>query len=372
MPATPSSVFQKIKGLGALFHICVSIPTALAILYFGVLASDVYISESRFVVRSPNKPETNGFGMLLKTVGYSSGGEEVYAANDYLSSRDALRELNRKNAVACSYGAAWVSIFDRFNPLGYNGSFEALYRYFTHKVTLQYETSTSITTLTVRAYTAQDARRFNAELLQQAEGLVNRLNDRARNDLMAVSESEVARSRERARETARALSAFRDRSEIIDPEKQAGVQLQMISKIQDELIAARIQLDQVRAVAHESSEIPALKARIAGLEAAINAELHRVAGGQGSLSKAAVEYQRLKFDNEFAEKQLTASLAALEEARLDTIHKQAYVERIVEPSLPDYAEEPHRIRGILAALMMGLIAWGILSMLLASLRDHVE
>ncbi|MEJ2459361.1 MAG: hypothetical protein P8Y58_14935, partial [Novosphingobium sp.] len=210
----------------------------MAIIYFGFLANDVYISESRFVVRSPNKPATSGFGFLLKTVGYSSGGDEVYAANDYLASRDALRELNQKNAVARAYGAPSISIFDRFNPLGYDGSFEALYKYFTHKVTLQYETSTSISTLTVRAYTAQDARRFNADLLRQAEELVNHLNERSRTDLMVVSEREVARSREQARKTAQALSAFRDRSEIIDPEKQAGVQLQMISKIQDELISS--------------------------------------------------------------------------------------------------------------------------------------
>lgn len=372
MPASPSSVLHKAKGLGLLFHICVSIPTLLAVIYFGFLANDVYVSESRFVVRSPNKPETNGFGFLLKTVGYSSGGDEVYAANDYLASRDALRELNQKSAVTQAYGASNISIFDRFNPLGYDGSFEALYKYFTHKVTLQYETSTSISTLTVRAYSAQDAQRFNAELLRQAEGLVNRLNEQSRTDLMAVSAREVARSREQARKTAQALSAFRDRSAIIDPEKQAGVQLQMISKIQDELIASRIQLDQVRAIARDSSEIPALQARIAGLEAAIDAELHRVAGGKGSLSKAAIEYQRLLFDNEFAQKQLTATLASYEEARLDTIHKQAYVERIVAPNLPDDAEEPHRLRGIFAALAMGLIAWGILSMLLASLRDHVE
>lgn len=365
-------LLEKAKKLGALFHLCVTLPTLLAIIYFGLLASDIYVSESRFVVRSPNKPETSGFGVLLKTVGFSSSGDEIFAADDYLASRDALRELNRQGDVARSYGATSVSVFDRFNPSGLGGSFEELYRYFSKKAMLRYESSTSITTLTVSAYNPQDAHRFNEALLRQAEALVNRLNDRARDDLLAVAEKEVDRSREQARQSAEALAAYRDRSEIIDPDKQAAVQLQMVSKLQDELIAARIQLDQIRALARDSSEISPLAARIAGLQSAIDAETHKAAGGKQSLSSAEVEYQRRQFDDQFAQKQLSAALTSLEEAHLDAQHKQAYVERIVEPSLPDDALEPHRLRGILATLAMGLIVWGILSMLLASLRDHVE
>jgi len=42
----------------------------------------------------------------------------------------------------------------------------------------------------------------------------------------------------------------------------------------------------------------------------------------------------------------------------------------VQPNLPDYPGEPRRIRTILIVLVLGLIAWGILSLLLASVREH--
>ncbi|WP_285020472.1 hypothetical protein [Novosphingobium sp. fls2-241-R2A-195] len=368
-------LLKKSAGVGVLFHVCVSVPTLLAILYFGLLASDVYISESRFVVRSPNKPETTGFGVLLKSVGYSSAGEEIYVANDYLQSRDALRDINRGGIVARAYGSSAISAFNRFNALGLDGSFEALYQYFSNKVTVQHETATSITTLEVRAYTAAEAKAFNEALLHQAEQLVNRLNSRAQKDLVASATEEVKRSRGQVDETARALAEYRNRAGLVDPEKQAGLQLQMVSKLQDELIAARIQRDQIRALASNSSELSAFDARIAGLEKSIADETAKAAGGRGkdgSLSSAAVEYQRLQLDSQFADKQLAATLSALEEARLDAQRKQAYVERIVQPGLPDDALEPHRLRGIFATLVMGLMAWGIFSMLLASVRDHME
>jgi capsular polysaccharide transport system permease protein len=39
----------------ALFLLTVLIPSAMAVAYFGFIASDIYISESRYVVRSPQK-----------------------------------------------------------------------------------------------------------------------------------------------------------------------------------------------------------------------------------------------------------------------------------------------------------------------------
>lgn len=372
MPFDIARIREKALGMGLLFHVCVTVPTILAVLYFGLLASDVYVSQSRFIVRSPNKPETTGVGSLLKTVGVSNSGDEIFAANDYLASRDALRELNQHDQVEQSYSSHNISFFDRYNPFGTTRSSNQLFSYFSSKLTVQYESSTSITMLSIRAYDPADAYRFNEGLLRQAEMLVNKLNIRARNDLISTAQREVDQSRIDAQHAAEALGAYRNASQVIDPEKQSAVQLQMVSKLQDELIASRVQLDQVRSVAANSSEIEPLQARIKGLENSIQAETHRVAGGRQSLSSTAVTYQKLMLDNEFADKKLTAALTALEQARIDAEHQQSYVERIVEPNLPDYPQEPHRIRGILATFFMGLIVWGILSMLLASLRDHVE
>jgi capsular polysaccharide transport system permease protein len=38
-----------------MFHVLVLVPTLLAAVYFGLIASDLYISESRFVIRQPEK-----------------------------------------------------------------------------------------------------------------------------------------------------------------------------------------------------------------------------------------------------------------------------------------------------------------------------
>jgi capsular polysaccharide transport system permease protein len=358
------------KVANPLFILTVVVPTFLATLYFGLFASDVYISEAQFVVRSPDKPSASGLGVLLKSVGFSNAGDEIFVAQKYVASRDALKELNRQDAIRTAYTRPGISTFDRFNPLGISGTFEDLYEYFEDRIDVEHDTISSITTLSVRAYTAQDAQRINRQLLDLAENLVNRLNNRGEADLLGYSQREVREAEEGARRSSRALAAFRQRSGIVDPERQASVQLQLVSKLQDELIGARLQLQQLEAIAPDNPQIPQLRTRIAGLGRAIDAEVGRAAGSQRSLSAAAVQYQRLTLDNEYADKRLAAALASLQEARNEARRKQAYVERIVESNLPDDAEEPRRLRGILSVFILGLVAYGILSMLLAGVREH--
>jgi len=359
-----------LKKVDRLLLLTVIGPTLLAILYFGFLASDVYISESRFVVRSPEKPAASGLGVILKTAGFTNAGDEVLAAKDYITSRDALAVLNAKGRVAQIYGADHISLFDRFDPLGWDGTAEQLHKYFTGKVTVQHDTASSITTLTVRAYRAEDAALLNRLLLEQSEELVNRLNERGRKDLIGYAQTEVDEAQQEASRAAMAMAEYRNRTGVVDPERQATVQLQMISKLQDELIGAKNQLYQLEATVPDNSQIRTLKVRIAALTKEIDQQLGRVAGDRASLSATAARYQRLVLNRELADKRLGAAMTSLQEARNEARRKQAYVERIVQPNVPDKALEPRRIRSILATFVLGLIAWGVLSMLLAGVREH--
>ncbi|MGO4168392.1 hypothetical protein [Novosphingobium sp. YAF33] len=362
---------RKLLGkVHPIFLLTVVVPTALAIFYFGFFASDVYISESRFVVRSPDKQSTSGLGILLKSTGFGSGGDEIYAAQGYVLSRDALQALNRNNAFMRAYTVPSISIFDRFNPTGLRGSFEDLYSYYEKKVSLDQDTASSIVTLNVRAFTPQDAQHFNERLLEMAEATVNKLNERGRQDLIRFAQREVDEAKQQSQKAALALSAYRNQAGVVDPEKQATIQMQMISKLQDELISTRMQARELRAFAPQNPQIAALDTRAKGLGQEIDEQLGLVAGSSKSLSSRAAQYQRLSLESQFADRQLASAMASYEDARNEARRKQAYVERIVSPNRPDDALEPRRLRGIFSTLILGLAAWAIISMLVAGMLEH--
>jgi capsular polysaccharide transport system permease protein len=80
--------------------------------------------------------------------------------------------------------------------------------------------------------------------------------------------------------------------------------------------------------------------------------------------------QRLLLEKEFADKQLAAAMAALEQARSEALRQQLYIERVAQPQVPDSSLEPDRVRGILTTLVLGFLFWGIVSLLVSGVREH--
>lgn len=366
------SFFKNLMSLPWLFTISVVIPTSLAILYYGVLASDVYISESKFIVRSPGKSSVSGIGVILKSAGFSNAGDELYATNDFVASRDALTFLNENDRFEKAYSDPSIFVLDRFNPWGFGNEFEKLFKYYQKRVAISSDASTSIATLTVRAYDPESAQKFNLGLLNIAEATVNRLNTRGRRDLVELAKGEVAEARANAQRTAAALSNYRNMAGVVDPEKQATIQLQMISKLQDELVAARTRLREVQGLAPENPQIPVLQSRISELTQEIGNQTSLVAGGSRSLATSAMRYQRLLLESQFAERQVAGAMTSLEDAMSEARRKQAYVETIVRPNRPDAALEPRRFKGILSTLVLCLLLYGIMTMILSSFREHLD
>lgn len=362
----------RVKSLNWLFLLTVVVPTLLSVIYFGFIASDVYISESRFVVRSPERQTASPLGVLLKGTGFSSEQDDTYTLQDFMLSRDALHSLNEKLGIGKAFASNGVDIFSRFAGLDWDDSFEALHFYYQKKVDIRIDALSSITTLTVRSFTAEDAFRINQLLLEMGEALVNQLNELGRQDMIRFADGEVRNAEKKAKAAALALSTYRNQQGVIDPESQASIQLQQIAKLQDELIATQALLMQQEAFTKNNPQIPSLKLRVRNLRQEIDAETTQVAGGNHSLANKAAEYQRLALEREFADTQLGSALTSLEGARNEAQRKQLYLERIVQPSKPDVAMEPRRIRSILATLVLSLITWGIFSMLIAGVKEHQD
>ncbi|MDK3159665.1 hypothetical protein QPK87_24285 [Kamptonema cortianum] len=365
------SLAARFKSVSPLFAALVLLPTAIAILYFGVFASDVYVSESRFIVRSPSKPNLSPLGVVLGGGSIVGASEESEAVTEFLSSRQSLSSINEDSYASRAWGASTIFWFDRFGKFGADTG-EDLYEYYLGKVSAASSTTAKVTVLTVEAFDPQSAQTINRRLLEKSELLVNELSDRARRDAISFAEAELSRARAQAQGAALALADYRDREGLIDPELQASAGLQMISKLQDQLISARTQVLQMQTYTPQASQIPYLQTQIRNLEREIAEQTAQLAGGRGSLSSASVRYQELMLASQFAEKQLGIALSAFQEAQAEARRKQAYVERISDPSLPDDAAYPRRLRSIIATFVLGLLAWGVASMLLVGVREHKD
>lgn len=339
-------------------------------MYFGLIASDVYVSESRFVVRSPERQTASPLGLILKGTGFSKAQDDSYTVQDYVLSRDAVKALDDELGIMNAYALEDIDRLSRYSGMGWDNGFEDFYRFYQRKVTVQVDPTSSITTLTVRAFSPEMARNINSRLVELAESLVNRLNERGRQDMIRFATDEVNQAQSKAKRAALALSDYRNAKGVIDPEKQSSIPLQQIAKLQDELIATKGQVMQLERLAKDNPQIPVLKQRVQLLTEEIDAETKKVAGGERSLAGKSPEYQRLALEREFSEKMLASAMNTLEQARNEAVRKQLYIERIVQPNVPLEAVEPRRLRNVFGIFLLGLISWGILSILVAGVREH--
>ena len=125
-------------------------------------------------------------------------------------------------------------------------------------------------------------------------------------------------------------------------------------------------------MAGRNPQIPVLQNRTDVLQGAIDAETAKVAGDNQSLSTKSADYDGVMLERDFAAKRLELALMSLQTAREDALKQQLYLERIAQPNKPDVAIEPKRVRNIVATFVLGLIGWGILSLLLAAVKEHAE
>jgi capsular polysaccharide transport system permease protein len=366
-------IFNWARRIDRLFFFTVIIPTLVAAIYFGLIASDIYISESRFMVRSAQKPvSAGGLGTLLQGAGLARTLDDQYAVQDFILSRDALTELNNSMHLDKKFRDRRIDFVNRFAALDWDDSFEALLKYYQRRLSVDLDSKSSISVLRVSAFTADDAERINQRLLAMSERLVNEMSERSRQDIVRFAQNEVKTAEKRAKDAALAVAAFRTEKSVVDPEKQSEFQLQQLGKLQEELIATKTQIAQLRAVSPDNSQIASLNIRQGTLQKEIDAELGRIAGRGGSLTNKVTGYMQVALEREFSEKQLATALTLLETSRSEAQRQQLYLDRVVQPNLPDYPIEPRRIRYTLIVLVLGLVSWVILSLLVSAVREHLD
>lgn len=375
----PVEAETRTRGLGLAawlrkrrwFVLVVVLPTLLAALYYGFIASDIYVSEARFVIKSPDqkRPQLSTLANLIQTTGLSSGQEQANEVLEFVRSRDALRALE-KNAGARSRFAENGDPLSRFPGLFADNSFEEFYKYYGKMVDARLDSESGTAILTVKAFTPDDAFVINDALLNLSEGLVNRLNSRAQNKAIAEAQKQVELASDRARRARTALGGFRTSQEVIDPAKQAAGVLDISNNMVATRAALQAQLDNMQRVTPQNPSIPALRNQINAISVQIASQDSRVVGsGQGIASKMG-GYEDLYVEQEFATENLNAANAALVQARNEAQRQQFYLERIVEANKPDTPVLPRRLLSVIviaaALTCLYFVGW----MLIVGILEH--
>jgi capsular polysaccharide transport system permease protein len=348
----------------------VGLPTLVAGVYYFAIASDLYLSEAKFIVRSPKQVQASALGALLQTTGLGRAADDTAAVQDFIMSRDAVRKLEHQNDLRAILGRPDGDFVARFPGILRRSDFEALFRRYDYFVSVETDTSTGVTSLSVKAFRPEDAQKIASALLTYSEQLINELNERSRRDAVETGQREVDHAQERITRIQSELTAYRVQQKMLDPKATSAGVLELIGQLNSTLANARTQLGELLKTSPNSPQIPLVKTRIASLENLIAEERAKLSGEHNSVVTTLTEYERLTLERELAEKALASAFASLEAARLEAQRQQLYLEPIAQPNLPDYPLYPKRVASFTMVLVSCLVAYGIVWLLVVSAREH--
>lgn len=371
-PSTPVG-----RGLGWLrrrrwFVLFVILPTVLVALYYALFAADIYVSESRFVIKAPSQKQSQSstLASLIQTTGLSSGQEQTNEILDYIRSRDALAELSKRTALRTRFMSPEADWLSRYPGPFAADRVENLYKYYRKMIDTQLDHDTGLAILRTKGFTPDDAYALNARLLDLSEALVNRLNSRAQDKGVAEAERRVEAAQARLRTARIALGQYRNDQALLDPAAQGTGVLDISNRLIAEQAAARAQLQAIERVTPRNPAIPALRGRIAAIGAQIAQQTGRAVGTSTGIASKLSGYENLSVEQEFATQMVTAANTSLEQARTEAQRQQFYLERVVEPHRPDLAALPKRFQNVLivfgTCLCLYLIGW----MLIVGILEH--
>jgi capsular polysaccharide transport system permease protein len=372
-PQVASRFASFFRSLNIWFWAIVGLPTLLAGVYYFAIASDLYLSEVKFLVRGPAKTPTSSLSAMLSSAAASMASEDTWAVHEYLLSRDAVRRLEREDDLRALLGRPEADFITRFpGLLFWRSDFEALYKSYSRFVTVEIDSTSGVSTLQVKAYRPEDALRMAQALLGFSEQLVNTLNERARHDALSMFQREVDGMQRRIGDIQGQLTSYRLKEQMLDPKTASAGPLQLLAQMNGQLANAKAQLTEVLKNSPNSPQIPLVRTRIASLEKLIVEERAKVTGDSNSVATALSEYERLDVQRQLAEKQLASAFVSLEAARIEAQRQQLYLETIARPNLPDYPLYPRRAISFVTVVATCLLAYGIAWLLVASVREHAS
>ena len=350
----------------------VVLPVLVSAIYFFFIASDQYVSESRFVIKAPNQRsgQISTFANLIQTTGLSGGQEQSNQVIDYVRSRSALQALSKEVPLGKIYSSDSADFFSRFPKPWQQDAREDLHDYYREKVVIDRDADTGLVVLRAIAFDPKDAARINESLLRQSETLVNELNERARVSAISESESNVREAEARAMAARKAMASYRNKAELVDPLKQAGGIVEIANRLITERAVLEAQLSTLRRVTPDHPSIGALRERIASLTQEIDQQTARIVGGSNTISGKLPAYEALALEQELSSQLVMLARASLEQARTDALKQQFYLERVVDPNVPDLPEYPHAWLNVLTIFGFALCLYFIAWMFIVGILEH--
>nr|WP_246251661.1 sugar transporter [Sulfitobacter algicola] len=363
-------------GVFLSFLIIVVLPVFMVFFYLSVIAKDQYASTTGFTVRQEESTgATELLGGLASFTGtsVSSDTDMLY---EFIQSQELVQLVNEDVGLIEHYSSEWP--YDPVFALSDNATTEDLLNYWRRVVRISYDQSTGLIELRVLAFDREKAQQIAQAILSQSQNMINALNVSAREDAMRYAQADLVTALDRLKSAREALTSFRTRTQIVDPQADLQGRLGVMNNLQQKLAEALIDYDLLLGSTTSSDprlsqvqrRIDVIRQRIAEERNTFTSNSTATGAVGTDYPSLIAEYESLVVDREYAEETYRAALSALDIARADASRQSRYLAAYIRPTVAQSSEFPQS--GVLLGLtvLFLVLAWSIMALIYYSIRDR--
>lgn len=363
---------RKLIALGARLSVFVLLPTLLAGIYYGAIATKMYATNSGFVIQQADGPAGGGMGGLLGGTGFATSQDSI-VVQDYLLSRDAMVRLEQDHGFIAHFSGDDIDFVQRLDA---DASNEDAYKLYKKHVTIGYDPADGLIRMEVSAASPEKSQEFSQALINYAEQQVDDLTQRLREDQMAgaVQSFQDAEAKMVAAQTK--VLELQEQLGVLDPVSETSSLMGQISQFEIQLAEKRLSLEQLLDNAQPNqARVAGVRgdiARLEGLIADLRGEMTESTAGAGSLASISSQLSIAQVDLETRTLMMQESLQALEASRIEANRQVRYLSVSASPVAPDEPTYPKFFENTLLAFLVFSGIYLLVSLTASILREQVS
>ena len=337
----------------------VVVPTVLASIYFGFVASDQYTAEARFTVRGGLPPAMDGMGAL-------TGAPPVLIIQDtqvimnYLESRAVVDALDKSVDLRKLYRRPDIDMLSRLKA---NASIEKTLAYWKRHIALEVQMPSGIVVFTVKAFSADDAVKLVNAAIDASEAVVNRMNDHMISDGLALAQAERERAQANLAVAHANLEKARNQEGILSGEAASNALVNLMTQVKGQVLSLQGEYDAQRQfVSADAPQLRSLQTKIDAAKIEVTKLQDQMTddhpdSGEKVLAGSMTKLDYAMLNNQIADSIYAGSMAVLEHARLSSELKLMYINTFIRPVASEQPRYPSRGLDIGLFLGASLAVW---------------
>lgn len=363
---TPALLRRRTFGLATLAIVAATI-------YWGLIASDRYISEARIVIERTDMAAGAAMDIGTLLTGAVGGNRtDQMLLRSYLLSVDMLSKLDAKLDLRSHYSDSGRDPLSRMWKKDMPQ--EWFHRYYLSRISVEFDDYSGVLAINVQAYDPKMANDIARTLVQEGELFMNELGHAMAREQVAFLEGQVAEMAQKALVKRQDLLYFQNQKGILAPQSAVEALQSNIYRLEAQLTDLKARRSTMLGyLSPDAPSVAEIEMQVRAIEKQIQLEQGRLTSPKGqTLNSTVEEYQRLELAAKFAEDIYKSALIALEKGRIEALRTLKKVAVLQAPTLPQYPWEPRRMYNIVVFILSALILAGIIHLLAAIVRDHQD